>query len=121
MPRPTTTLPKCNDFNQIVTLDLKQWGQQYILWMVCSFTRFLKGVVIAAKDARIVVEAVMKHWNCNFGIPSIGYWSDNGCEFKNADMLEFFAIKMVSQSNLAQLTALGPMESMNGIMQVQTK
>ena len=88
MPRPSTTLPKCNDFNQIVTLDLKQWGNKYILWMVCSFTRFLKGVVIAAKDANIVVEAVMKHWNCNFGIPSIGYWSDNGCEFKNADMLE---------------------------------
>ena len=89
MPRPSTTLPKCNDFNQIVTLDLKQWGHKYILWMVCSFTRFLKGVVISTKDAKVVVDAVINNWNCNFGIPSVGYWSDNGTEFKNADMLEF--------------------------------
>ena len=89
MPRPLTTLPKCNDFNQIVTLDLKQWGTKYILWMVCSFTRFIKGVVIPNKEARTVMDAVIKNWNCNFGIPSTGYWCDNGTEFKNAEMSEF--------------------------------
>ena len=30
LPRPAVTLPKCNDFNQIVTLDLKIWGKKYI-------------------------------------------------------------------------------------------
>ena len=73
MPRPLTTLPKCNDFNQIVTLDLKQWGTKYILWMVCSFMRFIKGVVISNKEAKTVMDAVIKNWNCNFGIPSTRY------------------------------------------------
>ena len=89
MPRPLTTLPKCNDFNQIITLDLKLWKTVYILWMVCSFTRFIKGVVIPNKEAETVVDAVIKNWNCNFGIPSTGYWCDNGTEFKNAEMSEF--------------------------------
>ena len=80
MPRPLTTLPKCNDFNQIVTLDLKLWVTKYILWMVCSFTRFIKGVVIPNKEARTVMDAVIKNWNCNFGIPSTGNWCDNGTE-----------------------------------------
>ena len=89
MSKPSTTVPKCNDFNQIVTLDLKMWGTKYILWMVCSFTRFIKGVVIADKEGKTIMEAVVNQWNCNFGVPSIGYWCDNGGEFRNADMSEF--------------------------------
>ena len=89
MPRPAVTLPKCNDFNQIITLDFKIWGKNYILWMICSFTRFIKGVVIPNKEAETVINAVIQNWNCNFGIPSTGYWSDNGTEFKNAEMSEF--------------------------------
>merc|ERR1712237_167354 len=89
MSRPIVALPKVTDFNQIVTLDLKQWKSQLILWMVCSFTRFIKGVVIPHKEAVVVMKSVMKDWNCNFGIPSIGYWADNGSEFKNKKMMEF--------------------------------
>ena len=36
--RPRLTLPKSTLFNEIVTLDLKELGSKYILWMVYSFT-----------------------------------------------------------------------------------
>ena len=39
--RPKVALPKVMDFNKIVSLDLKQFGQKYVLWMVCTFTRFI--------------------------------------------------------------------------------
>ena len=73
----------------VVTLDLKQMDGRYILWMVCSFTRFIKGVVIQNKEAETVINAVIKHWNCNFGIPSTGFWCDNGKELKNSEMSEY--------------------------------
>ena len=49
--RPKVALPKLNDFNQVVTLDLKDIDNEkkqkvHILWMCCGFTRFIKGVVI---------------------------------------------------------------------------
>ena len=63
--------------------------RKYILWMVCSFTRFIKGVVLQNKEAKTILKAVIQHWNCNYGMPSVGYWCDNGTEFKNAEMSEY--------------------------------
>ena len=60
--RPSVALPKVIDFNQIVTFDLKKWGQKKILWMVCSFTRFLKGVVLNNKEGSTVINALHKEW-----------------------------------------------------------
>ena len=36
--RPRVSLPKARSFNEIVTLDLKEFGNKYILWMIDSFT-----------------------------------------------------------------------------------
>ena len=41
VPRPKTSFPKATDFNQIVTLDLKEIAGKYILWIICSFTRYM--------------------------------------------------------------------------------
>ena len=57
--------------------------------IICSFTRFIKGVVLSNKEAQTIVNAVVHEWNCNFGIPSTGYWCDNGTEFKNNEMAEY--------------------------------
>ena len=35
------TLPKSTGFNEVVTLDLKEFGSKYVLWMICSFSRFM--------------------------------------------------------------------------------
>ena len=88
-PKPKVTLPKVTDFNQIVSLDLKQFDKKYVLWCVCSFTRFIQGVVIPDKSAKTIVEGLNETWNWRFGFPSVGFWADNGLEFQNAEMHEY--------------------------------
>ena len=39
--RPRVTLPKASSFNEVVTLDLKEFGSKYVLWMIDSFSRFV--------------------------------------------------------------------------------
>ena len=41
--KPLVTIPRATDFNSIVTLDLKEMGKSYILWMVDAFSRILFG------------------------------------------------------------------------------
>ena len=36
----------------------------------------------------MIVNAVKENWNLAFGIPGIGYYADNGTEFKNIKMDE---------------------------------
>ena len=86
--RPKSTLPKSTEFNQIVTLDLKFFEKTPVLWMVDSCTRFIKGVVLKNKEAPTVITAIHEHWICNFGFPSIRFWSDNGTEFANIKLTE---------------------------------
>ena len=41
--RPRVSLPELTSFNEIVTLDLKEFGKKYIVWMIDTFTRFIQG------------------------------------------------------------------------------
>ena len=87
--KPSVAIPKAGDFNEIVALDLKKVGEKYILWMVCTFTKFVKGVVIKDKKAETVMNAVHMEWCMNVGFPSRGFWCDNGGEFRNEKLEEF--------------------------------
>ena len=87
--RPKVAIPRVTDFNQIVAIDLKQTKSKYILWMVCSFTRFISGVVLPNKRMETVVEALNNGWNWRFGFPSVGFWADNGGEFQNEELNEY--------------------------------
>ena len=91
--RPKTAWPKLTDFNQVVTLDLKEITdgrnkKVYILWMICGFTRFIRGAVIKTKDATTTFESLMNNWNWVYGFPSKGFFSDQGGEFINKQMKE---------------------------------
>ena len=44
--RPRVTLPKSTSFNEVVTLDLKEFGSKYVIWMIDSFSRFMVGILI---------------------------------------------------------------------------
>ena len=88
-PKPKTTLPKVCDTNQIITWDLKEWGQKYIMWMIDSFSRFAKGVVISNKKKETILKVLYYEWCCQLGYPTQGFWSDNGGEFRNSTMVEF--------------------------------
>ena len=74
---PKVTLPKSTDFNQVVTKDLKSMGDKYILWMICSFTKFMLGNLIPNKRADTILEAMNSTWNYTVRYPLIGYFADN--------------------------------------------
>ena len=88
MVKPKVALPKASSFNEIVTLDLKQFGDKYVLWCIDACTRFVQGKLLRNKKAETIVNAINECWNLAFGIPGIGYYADNGTEFKNVKMDE---------------------------------
>ena len=87
--KPKVALTKVTDFNQIVTLDLKQFGDTNVLWIICSFTRFVQGIVLPDKSAEAIVEGLNTAWNWRFSFPSTGFWMDNGSEFQNKELNEY--------------------------------
>merc|ERR1712115_501472 len=86
--KPRIALPIASSFNEIVTLDLKQFGDKYVLWCICAFTRFIQGRLLKNKKAETIINAIEECWNLTLGIPTIGYYADNGREFKNIKMDE---------------------------------
>merc|ERR1712074_48942 len=87
--KPSVAIPRATDFSSIVSIDLKSVGHKYILWMICSFTKFMEGVVIKDKNPDTIIKALHNSWCMDIGFPTIGWWSDNGGEFRNAKMEEF--------------------------------
>ena len=88
-PRSTVAIPRATDFNAVVTLDLKEFGKVNVLWMVCVFTKMIKGMVLKDKTADSVLKGLHEGWCLNFGYPTVGFYADNGGEFRNYKMEEF--------------------------------
>ena len=58
MVKPKVALPKASSFNDIVTLDLQQFGDKYVLWCIDAFTKFVQGKLWRNKKAETVVNAI---------------------------------------------------------------
>ena len=56
--RPRVSLLKARSFNKIVTSDLKEFGNNYILWMIDSFTRFIQSKLLNNKKGDTIIQAV---------------------------------------------------------------
>ena len=82
-------IPRASDFNAMVTLDLKEFGKDYIFWMVCAFTKMIKEVVVKDKKAESIMEGLHRGWYLNYGCPSVGFYAYNGGGFRNLKMEEF--------------------------------
>ena len=82
---------KATNFNDVVTMDLKDLGDKYILRMIYSFSRFIRGIVNKIADENI--NGIYHGWCLKLGFPSQGFWSDNGKEFQN-DKIEEFSSRM---------------------------
>merc|ERR1711905_8676 len=89
--KPAVAIPRASDFNSIVSLDLKSVADKHILWMVCTFTKFVKGAVLKDKTPESVINALHHSWCMEVGYPTVGWWSDNGGEFRNSKMEEYVA------------------------------
>ena len=61
--KPAVAPPLANDFNQVVTMDLKIWDankNQYILYMIDAFTRYTVATVINRKTPDQVINALFE-------------------------------------------------------------
>jgi len=92
MPRKKTSLPRSTAFNQVVTMDLKCFGDgTYVLWMVDDATRLIRGRVIQDKEPETIIDAIDKLWinggGMGPGLPERAFFSDNGGEFVNQKLL----------------------------------
>merc|ERR1711873_392873 len=68
--RPRVKLPKSTSFNEVVTLDLKDFSNKYVLWMIDSFSRFMVGKLLNNKKADTIIQAIMDNWCMNLGFPA---------------------------------------------------
>ena len=87
-PRPVVSLPPACEFNEVLTVDLKDAKvrqYRYILYMIDGFTRQTVGVFIKDKKPATVVHNLMLHWVSVYGRPA-RLWSDVGGEFNNDTM-----------------------------------
>jgi len=98
MVKPKIALPNASSFNKVVTLDLKQFEDKYVLWCIDSFTRFVQGKLLRNKKAETVLNAINECWNLPFGIPAVSFFADNGTEFKNVKMDELISKLGISLS-----------------------
>ena len=81
-PRPTVALPLAYEFNELVTMDLKQINGQWILHCCDYVTRFSAAHVLESKDADEVMEKLFEIWIAPYG-PMEKILADNGGEFVN--------------------------------------
>ena len=71
------TLLRVTSFNEVVTLDVKEFSSKYVLWMVDIFTRFIQGKLITNKRADTIINAVNDGQCMNVGFPSVSFFADN--------------------------------------------
>ena len=86
------TLPKASSFNEVVTLDLKEFGNKHVLWMIDRFSRFMVGKLLINKKAEIIMNALMDNWCINLRFPSYSFFADNGGEFANMELDELTSL-----------------------------
>ena len=86
--RPVVCLPLAKQFNDVVAMDLKQYGDVYFLHFIDLFTRFSKSKVIRRKTPKVIVDSVATEWlAAGFGPPK-KFLVDNGGEFNNEEYRE---------------------------------
>ena len=74
-------------FNQIVSMDLKQWKDRWIIYMIDVVTRYTRASFINNKKKETIIAKVIELWLAIFGAPNT-FLMDNGGEFANDDMRE---------------------------------
>ena len=108
--RPAVSLPLARQFNDVVAMDLKQFGEVYFLHFIDLFTRFSKSRVIKKKIPRLIIESIATEWiAAGFGPPK-KFLVDNGGEFNNGEYRE-----LAEQFNIEVCTTAAYSPWSNGI------
>ena len=115
--RPVVSMPMARNFNDVVSMDLKVWGDKYFLVIIDMATRYCNACVIRNKSANVVIDAVMRHWIALFGAPK-KILTDNGGEFNNSEfrsMGENFNIEILCTAAESPWSN-GMCERLNGVL-----
>ena len=83
-PKPIVGMPLASTFNELVAMDIKEIKGNKILHMIDHATRYSVASLIKTKEAKEVVNVVMKQWVAYFGAPR-SFLTDNGREFDNSE------------------------------------
>ena len=91
-PLPKSAIPRVERPNQIVTLDLKEFKNGYICYIIDMHSRFTAADFISNKNPDTLVNCIMHKWVSVFGVME-GLHSDLGGEMTN-ELLDEVASKM---------------------------
>ena len=86
--RPVVCMPMAKQFNDVVAMDLKKYGDIYFLHFIDLFTRFSKSKVIRRKTPKVIVNGVATEWIASGFGPPKKFLTDNGGEFDNPEYRE---------------------------------
>ena len=89
-PRPAVsglTNPERMRFNNVVSLDLKEWENGHILYLIDMITRFTRAQFVPDKKKETVIGKILELWVSIFGAPLM-FYSDGGGEFANKELKE---------------------------------
>ena len=84
-------LPMASQFNEKVSMDLKQWYGHWILHIIDMWSRYTVSVFINRKKPSDVIDALMQRWVAVFGTMG-SIMTDNGGEFSSDEMREVASI-----------------------------
>ena len=86
------SLPMASTFNEKVCMDLKKWGNRWILHMIDMWSRFSVSVFVDRKKPSDIIDKIMTSWvGAGFGIMKC-ILTDNGGEFSSDEMREVCSI-----------------------------
>ena len=108
--RPAVALPMATRFNQKVCMDLKKWGDKWILHLIDMFSRLSISTFISRKRPSDDIDKIMTCWvGAGFGVME-AILTDNGGEF-NADEIR----EVASILNVEVLTTAAYSPFQNGL------
>ena len=83
-PKPVVGMPLASTFNELVAMDIKEIKGCKVLHMIDHATRYSVACPLKTKEAKEIVNVVMKRWVAYFGCPR-AFLTDNGREFDNSE------------------------------------
>ena len=94
--RPVVSLPLANKFNQCVTMNLKQWNNKLILYLIDMWSQLTVAKFITQKKPQNIINTIMTHWvGAGYSIMD-SILTDHGSEFTAQEIEEVASILNVN-------------------------
>ena len=99
--QPVVCFSKAENFNEKVAMDLKKWGNRWILHHIDMWSRLTVSIFIDCRRPSDVIDNIMLHWVGAGFVIMKSIFMDNGGEFSSDKMREVCSILNVQISTTA--------------------